>query len=146
LHAELRERDILTLATHALTLGCLMAYDETAAARVRKVLSGRRSLVERKMMGGICFMLGGNTCCGVCGSALLVRVGKDAYPKMLALDHVRPLEFGGRRPTGFVLVDADGYRTEAALKGWVQRGIDFAATLPAKGPVRGKERSGTDRK
>ncbi len=109
-----------------------MAYDEKTAERVRRVLSGRRELVEKKMMGGICFMVSGNMCCGVTGSALMVRVGRDAYQRMLAQPHVRPMEFAGRRPTGFVLVDPAGYRTERAFAAWVQRGIDFVSTLPAK--------------
>lgn len=109
-----------------------MAYDEAAAERVRRLLSGRRGLVEKKMMGAICFMLNGTMCCGVTGSALLVRVGREAYAQMLARPHVRPMEIAGRRPTGFVLVDPAGYRSAAALAAWVKRGVDFAATLPAK--------------
>jgi len=109
-----------------------MAYDEKAADRVRRVLSRRRSLVEKRMMGAICFMVDGNMCCGVTGDALLVRVGRDAYQRMLARPHVRPMTFAGRRPTGFVLVDPAGYRSAAALAAWVKRGLDFVATLPAK--------------
>jgi len=112
-----------------------MAYDERMAERVRRVLSGRRGLVEKKMMGGVCFMLNGSMCCGVSASAVLVRVGPAAYPRMLARPHVRPLEFAGRRPRAFVLVDPEGCRTEAALAAWIQRGIDFVATLPAKKPA-----------
>lgn len=112
-----------------------MAYDEEMAERVRRVLSGRRDLVEKKMMGGICFMVNGSMCCGVSASALMVRVGREAYPRMLAEPHVRPLEFGGRRPTGFVLVDPGGCRTDTALATWIQRGIDFVSTLPTKKPA-----------
>ena len=111
-----------------------MAYDEKAAERVRRALAGRRSLVEKKMMGGVCFMLHGNMCAGISQSALLVRVGRDAYERTLTLAHVRPLEFAGRRPNGFVLVDPPGYRTEAMLKKWLLRGIDFAESLPRKSP------------
>ncbi len=85
-------------------------------------------------MGGICFMVSGNMCCGVTGSALMVRVGREAYQRLLTQPHVRPMEFAGRRPTGFVLVDPEGYRTDTALATWIQRGIDFAATLPEKKP------------
>ena len=110
-----------------------MAYDEDTARRVRRILS-ERNAVEKAMMGGLCFMLNGNMCCGVSGSAVMVRVGADAYPQTLAQPHVRPLEFGGRRPGGFVLVDREACRTDAALRSWVQKGIDFVATLPAKQP------------
>jgi TfoX/Sxy family transcriptional regulator of competence genes len=117
-----------------------MAYDEKTAERVRRALSGRRDVVERKMMGGLCFMVSGSMCCGVTGSALMVRVGRGAYLRMLAEPHVRPLEFAGRRPTGFVLVDPEGYRTDPALVTWIQRGIDFVATLGSR-PRRTPKRS-----
>jgi hypothetical protein len=86
-------------------------------------------------MGGICFMVSGSMWCGVTGSTLMVRVGREAYQRMLTQPHVRPMEFAGRRPTGFVLVDPGGYRTNAALARWIQRGIDFVSTLPAKTPA-----------
>lgn len=109
-----------------------MAYDENTAARVRRVLSKRYNSVEKKMMGALCFMLNGNMCCGVTGAALMIRVGPTAYARLLAKPHVRPLEFAGRRATGFVLVDPPGYRTASAFATWIQRGIDFVATLPSK--------------
>ena len=109
-----------------------MAYDEKSAERVRRALGGQRGLVEKKMMGAVCFMVGGNMCCGVTGDALLVRVGAEAYPKVLKEPHVRPMEFAGRRPKGFVLVDPAGWRTDKALAAWIKRGVDFAATLPKK--------------
>ena len=112
-----------------------MPYDETAAQRVRCILSKRRDMVERKMMGGLCFMVGGSMCCGITGDAVMVRVGAEAYRRTLARLHVRPLEFAGRRPRGFVLVDPEGYRTDTMLRSWVQRGIDCVATLPPKRPA-----------
>jgi TfoX/Sxy family transcriptional regulator of competence genes len=123
-----------------------VAYDEKMAERVRRVLSGRRDVVEKKMMGGICFMVHGSMCCGVSASALMVRVGREAYQRMLAQPHVRPLEFAGRRPTGFVLVDSGGCRTDAALATWIQRGIDFVSTLPAKKPATTSARSRVQRR
>jgi hypothetical protein len=109
-----------------------MAYDKAAAERVRQVLAGRADLVERRMMGGLCFMVGGNMCCGVTGAALMVRVGSTGYAAALAEPHVRPMEIGDRRPGGFVLVAPEGWPTEAALAAWVRRGLDFVATLPPK--------------
>lgn len=111
-----------------------VAFDEKLAIRIRAALAGRRNLVERKMMGGLCFMVGGTMCCGATGAALMVRVGKDGYDEALNQPHVRPLEFGGRRPSGFVLVDPPGHRTERMLKGWIERGIDVAVRLPKKSP------------
>jgi TfoX/Sxy family transcriptional regulator of competence genes len=112
-----------------------MAYDESAAERVRRALSSRCRPIERKMMGGICFMVDGNMCCGVTASSLMVRVGRETYDAMLAQPHVRPLQFSGRRAMGFVLVDADGFATDAALATWIGRAVAFVSTLPAKEPV-----------
>lgn len=109
-----------------------MAHDEALAGRVRAALSARADIVEKKLMGGICFMLAGNMCCGVSRSALLVRVGRDAYEATLARPHVRPLEMGGRRARGFVLVDRDGCRTAETLATWIEAGLTFASTLPPK--------------
>ena len=110
-----------------------MAYDEQTAERVRQVMAGRRGLVEKKMMGGLCFMVDGAMCCSVSGKGgLLVRVGADAQGKMLDEPHVSPMEMRGRTMSGFVRVAPDGYRTAAALGKWIKRGLDFVATLPRK--------------
>jgi TfoX/Sxy family transcriptional regulator of competence genes len=109
-----------------------MAYDEATAERIRELLSDRRDVVEKKMMGGLCFMVNGAMCCSVSGKGgLLVRVGPDAQEKVLGEPHVKPMEMRGRIMTGFVRVDPDGYRSASALKRWVERGVDFVLTLPA---------------
>lgn len=110
-----------------------MAYDEKLAQRVRQVVATRGDISERKMMGALCFMAGGHMCCGVTGSELMIRVGRDAYERTLAERHVRPMEIGSRQATGFVLVDAAGFRSDVALAEWIRRGIDFVSTLPPKG-------------
>jgi hypothetical protein len=110
-----------------------MAYDEEAAGRIRKLLSGRSDVGEQKLMGGLCFMVRGNMCCAVSGrGGLLIRVGPDAYPSLLGEPHAAPLEMRGRAMTGFVRVAPEGYRTAAGLKKWVTRATDFVATLPKK--------------
>jgi TfoX/Sxy family transcriptional regulator of competence genes len=114
-----------------------MGYDERAAERVRQILSGRRDVVEKRMVGGLSFMVNGSMCCGVTGAALMVRVGPEAYEWALTRPHARPMEFAGRRLAAFVCVDPAGYRSDRALATWVQRGIDFVSKLPAKGPRRG---------
>jgi TfoX/Sxy family transcriptional regulator of competence genes len=111
-----------------------MPFDEALADRVRRLLSSRTGVVERKMMGGVCFMIDGNMCCGVSGGSVMVRVGQEAYTRLLAEPHVRPLEFAGRRPKGFVVVDPEGWSAAADLPAWIGRGIDVAAALPAKPP------------
>jgi hypothetical protein len=109
-----------------------MSYDEKTAERVRRVLSRRRGVVEKKMVGGLSFMVNGSMCCGVTGTALMVRVGPEAREWALAQPHVRPMKFAGRPLGGFVCVDPAGFRTDTALTTWVQRGIDFVRALPAK--------------
>jgi TfoX N-terminal domain len=114
-----------------------MAYDEKLAARARQLLSGRTDLVEKKMMGGLCFMVKGRMCASASGrGGLLVRVGPDAYQAMLGEPHVAPMGMGKRMMTGFVRVTPEGYRTEAGLKKWIKRGLDFVATMPSGAPAR----------
>ena len=110
-----------------------MAYDEKTAARVRKALAGRRDVVEKKLMGGLCFMVTGGMCCSVSGKGgLLVRVDIEAMDRVLLEPHVTPMEMGGRVMRGFVRVAPEGYRTDAALKKWVERGVTAAGERPAK--------------
>ena len=82
-----------------------MVVDEQVLERVRRTLAGRPDVLERRMMGVTCFMVGNVMCCGVNGQALMMRVGREAYREALAEPHVRPLVVGKRRPAGFVLVD-----------------------------------------
>jgi len=112
-----------------------MSYDAQVAERVRRTLSERGDVVEKRMVGGLSFMVNGSMCCGVTGSALMVRVGREGYRWALAQPHVRPIEFAGRPLAGFVCVEPDGYQNDAALTMWVQRGIDFVSALPPKQPA-----------
>lgn len=109
-----------------------MPFDEQLAERVRKFLVTYEGVSERKMMGALCFMLNGNMCCGVTGSELMVRVGREAYSKALSEPHVRAMEIGGRKTAGFVLVDPEGFRSKAGFGKWIRRGIVFASELPPK--------------
>ena len=110
-----------------------MAYNEAAAARVRAILSGTPDVDELRMMGALAFTRRGHMCCGVTGSDLMVRVGPHDYEAALREPHVAPFEMGGgRRPRAFVCVAPKGYASDAALAGWVDRGIAFVATLPDK--------------
>jgi hypothetical protein len=110
-----------------------MAYDEKTAARVRKALSDRRDVVEKKLMGGLCFMVTGGMCCAVSGKGgLLVRVEVEAQERLLLEPHVSAMEMRGRVMRSFVRVAPEGYRTDAALKKWVERGVTAAAARPPK--------------
>ena len=117
-----------------------MAYDERTAARLRELFIVRNDVVEKKMFGGVCFMVSGCMCCGLTATALMVRVGKDRYQEVLAQPHARPMNFTGRPLIGMVYVDPEGYRTDAGLTRWVQRGLEFVSTLPAKSSEPGRRR------
>ncbi len=109
-----------------------MSYDEKAAERVRKALSGRRGVSEKKMFGGIAFMLNGAMCCGILKDDLIVRVGKALDAKALAQPHVRPFDFTGKPMAGIVYVGPAGYRSGAALGKWIRWGEAAAATRKAR--------------
>ena len=109
-----------------------MAYDEELAERIRRALAGRQGVSEKKMFGGIAFMLRGYMCCGIVGDELMVRVGPGRFQEALAEPHARPMDFTGRPMRGMVYVTPEGCRTDEALKRWVEQGLNFAATLPAK--------------
>lgn len=102
-----------------------MAYDEKTAQRLRRTLAGRADVAEKRMVGGLSFVVSGRMCCGVTGNALMIRVGPEGRDRALRQPHVRPMELGGHRLAGFVCVEPAGYKTEAALRSWVQQGIDY---------------------
>lgn len=108
-----------------------MAYDEETAARVRKLLAGQRYVAEKKMMGGLCFMVNNTMCCTVSGrGGMLIRVGPEAHARMLEEPHTTPMEMRGRIMSGFVRVAPEGYQDDPDLKRWVKRGLDFVAAVP----------------
>ena len=104
-----------------------MSYDESLATRIRAVLSERADVVEKRMFGGLCFMVGGAMCCGLTKSDFMVRVGPDAYEDALTRPHARPMDFTGRPLKGMVYVAPDGLRTRTALAGWVRLGLGFVS-------------------
>ena len=108
-----------------------MAYDEKLVERVRALFKGKRKIAERKMFGGLTFMVQGNMACGVEGERLMVRVGPDAYDDALSRPHAKPMDFTGRPMKGMVWVGPPGLKGKG-LAAWVQRGVDFAKSLPEK--------------
>jgi TfoX/Sxy family transcriptional regulator of competence genes len=108
-----------------------MAYDERLAARVRALLARRTDVSERKMFGGLTFMVGGNMCCGVNGEELIVRLDAGREDEVLARPHARPMDFTGRRMRGFITVHPDGL-TGSHLDRWVHEAVARAETLPPK--------------
>lgn len=112
-----------------------MAYSEALAGRIRGVLERSAhvsEIVEKKMFGGIAFMLAGNMCVGVIGDELMVRCGPDAYDTLLAGPHTREFDFTGRPMRGWLVIEPAGVKTKRQLQTWVARGEAFAASLPPK--------------
>lgn len=109
-----------------------MAYDENLTQRVRAHLTGIPGLVEKKMFGGVGFIINGNMACGVHGTDLILRVGSDRFEQVISQPHVRVFDMTGRPMKGWVLVAPGGYPTEELLESWIQQGVAFVLTLPPK--------------
>jgi TfoX/Sxy family transcriptional regulator of competence genes len=109
-----------------------MAYDEGLVHRVRAILNDEPGLVEKKMFGGVGFMLNGNMACGVNKDNLIVRVGPDRYEKTVIQPHARPFDFTGRPMKGWLMIGPDGVSGDNDLQDWVNQGITFAKSLPEK--------------
>lgn len=106
-----------------------MSYDPEVAERVRQLLSSRDDVVEKRMVGGLSFLVSGNMCCGITGTALMVRVGAEGREQVLREPHVRPMQFAGRDLSGFICVEPAGFAADDALARWVQRGLDFVSGM-----------------
>jgi hypothetical protein len=109
-----------------------MGYDKKLSERVRALLKGRPGFSEKKMFGGVCFLLGGNMACGVLNDDLIVRVGAQEYTDSLKLPNTRQFDITGKPMKGWVMVSAEGHKTSRDLAAWVERGAALAATLPVK--------------
>jgi len=112
-----------------------MAYDEALADRVREALEGEEGVTERKMFGGIAFMVDGHMACGIVGDDLMLRLGDERADEALDRPHVRPMDFTGRPMSTMVLVEPAGLRG-AALGTWVGEAVAYARALPPKQPKR----------
>ena len=108
-----------------------MAYNLKLAERIRSELGGIH-FVEKKMFGGVGFLLGGNMACGVNKNDLIVRVDPEKHSALLKKPHVKPFDMTGRPMKGWLVVEADGCKTDKQLSTWVKEGVEFALTLPAK--------------
>ena len=109
-----------------------MAYSEELAQRIRDLVAPRDGVTERKMFGGIAWMIGGNMACGVIGEDLLVRLGREDAERILAEPHVGLMQMGERTMRGFFTVDAAGIADDAQLARRVDAGAAYAASLPPK--------------
>jgi len=109
-----------------------MPFDDALAERVRALLRGDHSVKEKRMFGGLAYMVNGHMCCGIVGEDFVVRTGPDEYRAALSQPHARPMDFTGRPMRGFVYVSPEGFRSTRDLKAWIKRGLDFALSMPSK--------------
>jgi TfoX/Sxy family transcriptional regulator of competence genes len=109
-----------------------VAYSEELAERIRELLGARAGVTERKMFGGVGWMINGNMACGTMGDDVIVRLDADAAGRALDEPHVRPMDFSGRTMRAFVAVDAAGVASAPELARWVDAGASYAASLPPK--------------
>jgi hypothetical protein len=112
--------------------GVNIPYDELLSARIRNLLDPMPNLVEKKMFGGVGFLVNGNMACGVHKNVLIVRVGAASYEGTLSRSHTRPFDMTGRPMAGWVMVEPNGCTTEIDPKKWVEQGLAFTQSLPGK--------------
>lgn len=123
-----------------------MAFDQTLAARIRTVLKNRKDIGEKRMFGGVAFMIRGHMSCGIVGSSLMVRIDPADTEALLQEPAVRPMDFTGRPMRGFLFVDPPGIATSSSLRRWVGRSAAYAETKSKKikrRPAAARKRSRT---
>jgi TfoX/Sxy family transcriptional regulator of competence genes len=123
-----------------------MAYDETLASRVRRILSSLAGFSEQKMFGGLSFLIHGNMCCGVLKDELVLRLDPARAQELLSGPHTRTMDFTGRPMKGFVFVEAGGLATDQQLRRWIDAALSFARGLPAKTGNKSPPRRSTTRR
>ena len=109
-----------------------MVYDEKLAERMTKLLKGKRGVTEKKMFGGIAFLLDGKMFCGVIKNDLVVRIDPGYYYKAITKPNVRPFDFSGKPMKGFIYVGPEGCKKEKVLSEWINLGIDYVNSLHKK--------------
>ena len=110
-----------------------LAYDEDLADRIRELVAGEPDVTEKRMFGGLAFLVGGNMSVAASGQGgLMVRIDPEDTNALFANPHARPFEMRGCEMQGWLRVDAEGLRTKRQLAPWVTRGVAYARSLPAK--------------
>jgi TfoX/Sxy family transcriptional regulator of competence genes len=109
-----------------------MAYSESLALRVRQILGRRRNVAEKKMFGGVGFLLNGNMCVGIWKNSLISRIDPESYEDALKEENVREFDITGRPMKGWLLVEPDGIESDDQLSRWIEKSLDFVRTLPKK--------------
>ena len=108
-----------------------MAYNLKLAERIRSELENT-PFVEKKMFGGVGYLLHGNMACGVNKDNLIVRVDPEKHAALLRRPHAKPFDLAGKPMKGWIVVEPDGVKTTRQLGNWVRKGVEFALTLPPK--------------
>lgn len=111
-----------------------MSYDEGLAERIRELFQDRADVEEKKMFGGLCFMVSNHMCCGIVNETLMARVGPDNYEKCLAKKHASEMDFTGKAMKGMVYVSPQGFESDLNLAKWVSICTGFVESLPPKKP------------
>lgn len=109
-----------------------MAFDEGLAERIRNLLGNRHDVEEKRMFGGLCFMVAHHMSCGIVGDKLMARVGPDNYEKCLTRKHVHEMKFTGKPMKGMVYVEPEGIEEDEDLAVWLRLCLDFIGSLPPK--------------
>ena len=113
-----------------------MAYNDELASRIRVALAHQDNVTERKMFGGLSFMVGGSMCCGVLQDNLVLRVSAQDYEEALAHSHARPMDFTNRPMKSFLYVSSEEYQQEEDLQRWVTKALAYVKSLPPKSASR----------
>src|SRR4051812_25371139 len=117
-----------------------MPFDERLADRIRTIVRNKSDFTEKKMFGGLAFMLGDKMCFGVLGNQLVARLGPEQSETALKRPHVSPMDFTGRALKGYVYINLPGLKSDAALKAWIQQAITFTSSLVGKPGGRSKRK------
>ena len=123
-----------------------MAYDEKLASRIREILSESKGITEKKMFGGVCFLLYGKMVCGVLKDEMIAKIGRENHERIAAQKHVRPFDFSGKPMMGMVYVTAAGLKTKRDLSKWVEMSrantAALSVTSSTASPTRGLRKPG----
>lgn len=109
-----------------------MAYNQELAERIRKILKGKRNVEEKKMFGGLTFMVNGHMACGIEKNLLMVRVEKDRYEEFFKKPHAKEMDLTGKPLRGFLFIQPKGFETDAGLGYWIAQALIFIKTQPKK--------------
>jgi hypothetical protein len=109
-----------------------MPFSQSLAQRVRQILADQHGIVEKKMFGGLGFLLHGNLLVGIWHTSLISRIGPEQYQVALTEPNVREFDITGRPMRGWVMVEADGIDSDDRLRAWIDRSLEFVVNLPAK--------------